>query len=119
VINLIARLLINMGAILLIAYLLPKVIWVDGLFSAFMAALLLGIVNTLLRPLLILITLPVTLLTFGFFLLVINGAMLWLVAALVRGFHVNGFWGAVLGSVLISITSWVLSRVLYAEKGNR
>jgi putative membrane protein len=115
----IARLLINMAAILLMAYLLPKVIWVDGLFSAFMAALLLGIVNTLIRPLLILITLPITLLTLGFFLLVINGLLLWLVAALVRGFHVNGFWGAVFGSILISIISWVLSRVLHSEKGSR
>jgi putative membrane protein len=117
--TLIARLLINMAAILLIAYLLPKVIWVDGLFSAFMAALLLGIVNTLIRPLLILVTLPITLLTLGFFLLVINGLMLWLVAALVRGFHVNGFWGAVFGSILISIIGWVLSRILHSEKGSR
>ena len=50
--------------------------------------------------------------TFGIFLLVINGLMLWLVAALVRGFYVNGFWGALFGSILISIVSWILSRVL-------
>ncbi len=110
----IARLLINMAAILLMAYLLPRVIWVDGLFAAFIAALLLGIVNTLIRPLLILITLPITLLTLGLFLLVINGLMLWLVAALVKGFHVSGFWGAVIGSILISIVSWVLSRILHS-----
>ena len=112
----IARLLINMAAIGLIAYLLPKVIWVDDLFSAFMAALLLGIVNAILRPILILLTLPITLLTLGLFLLVINGLMLWLVAVLVKGFHVNGFWGAVFGSILISIVSWVLSRILYSKK---
>jgi len=110
----IARLLINMVAILLMAYLLPRVIWVDGLGAAFIAALLLGIVNTLIRPLLILITLPITLLTLGLFLLVINGLMLWLVAALVKGFHVSGFWGAVIGSILISFVSWVLSRILHS-----
>ena len=112
--KLIARLLINMVAILLIAYLLPRLIWVDGLWSAFIAALILGIVNAVIRPILVLLTLPLTLLTLGLFLLIINGLMLWLVAALVDGFHVNGFWGAVLGSILISIISWVLSRILHS-----
>ncbi len=112
--KLIARLLINMVAILLIAYLLPRLIWVDGLWSAFIAALILGIINAFIRPILVLLTLPLTLLTLGLFLLIINGLMLWLVAALVDGFHVNGFWGAVLGSILISIISWVLSRILHS-----
>jgi putative membrane protein len=106
------RLLIHMVAILIIAYLLPSVIRVDGLLAALVAAFLLGIVNAVIRPILIILTLPLTLLTFGLFLLVINGLMLWLVAALVRGFHVNGFWGALFGSILISIVSWILSRVL-------
>jgi putative membrane protein len=110
----IARWLINMAAIMLIAYLLPTVIWVDGVWAAFVAALLLGIVNAIIRPILILLTLPLTLMTFGLFLLVINGLMLWLVAALVGGFHVNGFWGAVFGSILISLVSWILSRILHA-----
>ncbi len=98
------------------AYILPRVIWVDGLFSAFKAALLLGIVNAIIRPILVFLTFPLTLLTLGLFLLVINGLMLWLVAALVKGFHVNGFWGAVFGSILISIVSWVLSRILHSKK---
>jgi putative membrane protein len=76
------------------------------------AAFLLGIVNTILRPILVFITFPITLLTLGLFLLVINGLMLWLVSVLVRGFHVSGFWSAVLGSILISIVSWILSRFL-------
>jgi len=105
----IIRLLINMVAILIIAYLLPKVIGVDSWMAALVAAFLLGVVNTFIRPLLVLLTLPLTLVTFGVFLLVINGLLLWLVSALVRGFHVHGFWGAVIGSVLISIVSWVLS----------
>jgi putative membrane protein len=115
----IARLLINMAAILLISYLLPGAIRVGGLTAAFLVALLLGIVNAVIRPILILLTLPLTLLTLGLFLLVINGLMLWLVAALVKGFYVNGFSGAVIGSILISIVSWVLSRVLHSEKGSR
>ena len=108
----IARWLINMVAILLIAYLLPRLVWVDSLGAALIAALLLGMVNAVLRPVLIILTLPLTLLTLGLFLLFINGLMLWLVAALVSGFHVNGFWGALFGSILISLVSWVLSRVL-------
>ena len=114
----IAHLLINMAAILLIAYLLPRVIWVEGLWAAFFSAFLLGIVNAVIRPILILLTLPLTLLTLGLFLLVVNGLMLWLVAALVKGFYVNGFSGAVIGSILISIVSWVLSRILPSGKGN-
>jgi putative membrane protein len=108
----IIRLLINVAAILIISYLFPKMIWVDGFWPALIAAFLLGIVNTILRPILVFFTLPLTLLTFGLFLFVINGLMLWLVAALVRGFHVSGFGGAVLGSILISLVSWIFSRFL-------
>jgi putative membrane protein len=108
----IVRLIINMVAILIISYLFPKMIWVDGFWAALVAAFLLGIVNTILRPILVLLTLPITLLTLGLFLLVINGVMLWLVSALVRGFYVSGFWGAVFGSILISVVSWLLSRFL-------
>ncbi|RPI99755.1 MAG: phage holin family protein [Deltaproteobacteria bacterium] len=106
------RLLINMAAILIISYLFPGLISVDGFLSALVAAFLLAIVNAILRPVLIFFTLPLTVLTFGFFLLVINGLMLWLVSAMVSGFHVNGFLGAVIGSFLISIVSWILSRFL-------
>ena len=108
----VARLLIHMVAILIISYLFPKMIWVDGLVAALVAAFLLGIVNVIIRPILVFLTLPLTVLTLGLFLLVINGLMLRLVAALVKGFHVNGFWGAVFGSILISIVSWILSRFL-------
>jgi len=107
--HLLARLVINIIAILIISYLFPRVIRVEGVWAALIAAFVLGIINALLRPVLVLLTLPVTVLTLGLFLLVINGLMLLLVAALVPGFRVNGFWGAVLGSVLISIVSWMLS----------
>jgi len=74
-----------------------------------LAALLLGIVNALVRPLAILLTLPITLLTLGLFLLVVNAAMLGLVAALLDGFHVSGFGAALLGSIVVGLTSWVAS----------
>ncbi len=108
----IVRLIINMVAVLIISYLFPKMIRVDGFLAALVAAFLLGIVNSIIKPILVLLTLPITVLTLGLFLLVINGLMLWLVSALVKGFYVNGFWGAVLGSILISLVSWVLTRFL-------
>ncbi len=113
----IIRLLINMVAILVIAYLLPKVIGVDSWLAALVAAFVLGVVNTFIRPLLILLTFPLTVVTFGVFLLVINGLLLWLVSAVVRGFHVNGFWGAVIGAILISLVSWVLSSFISSFEG--
>lgn len=108
----IVRLIINMVAVLIISYLFPKIIRVDGFLAALVAAFLLGIVNSIIKPILVLLTLPITVLTLGLFLLVINGLMLWLVSALVKGFYVNGFWGAVFGSILISLVSWVLTRFL-------
>jgi putative membrane protein len=107
--HLLARLVINIVAILIISYLFPRVIRVEGFWAALVAAFILGIINAILRPVLVFLTLPVTILTLGLFLLVINGLLLLLVAALVPGFQVHGFWGAVLGSVLISIVSWMLS----------
>ncbi len=110
----ILRLIINMVAILIISYLFPRMIRVDGFLTALVAAFLLGIVNTVLRPVLVFLTFPITVVTLGLFLFIINGLMLWLVSALVRGFYVSGFWGAVFGSILISIVSWILSRFLPA-----
>lgn len=108
----ILRFIVNMVAILIISHLFPKMIWVDGFLSALVAAFLLGIVNVIVRPILVFLTFPLTLLTLGLFLLIINGLMLWLVSALVKGFHVSGFWGALFGSILISLVSWILTRFL-------
>ena len=98
-------------AMLLIGYLLPGVIWVDGLMAALAAAFVLGLINAFVRPLFVILTLPVSVITLGLFLLVINGLLLLLVDWIVPGFHVNGFWGAVAGSILISIVSGILTRV--------
>jgi putative membrane protein len=87
-------------------------IQVDGPWAAIVAALLLGFVNATLRPILLLLTLPITVLTLGVFALVVNGAMLALVAALVKGVHVAGFGSAVLGGVVISLVGSLLTWML-------
>ena len=106
------RMMASTIAILLIAYLLPQVMMADGVLAALAAAFVLGLVNAVIRPVFILLTLPVTVFTFGIFLLVINGLLLWLVSAIVPGFHINGFFGAVAGSVLVSIVSGILTSVM-------
>ena len=73
------------------------------------AALLLGLVNAVVRPLILLLTLPITILTLGLFLLVVNAAMLGLVAAILPGFTLGGFFPAIAGSIVVSLTSWLSS----------
>ncbi len=102
----------NAIAILLIAYLLPSVMAATGPMAALAAAFLLGLANAFVRPLFVLLTLPVTVVTLGLFLLVINALLLWGVSSLVPGFQVNGFWGALAGSLLISLISWTLTQVI-------
>ena len=102
----------NAVAILLIGYLLPQIVTVDGVMAALAAAFVLGLVNAVVRPLFVLLTLPVTVVTLGAFLLVINGLLLVLVSYIVPGFHVNGFLAAVVGSILLSVVSWILTRVV-------
>lgn len=108
----VVRMLANGIAILLIAYLLPGVMRAEGVMAALAAGFVLGAVNAFVRPIFILFTLPLTVVTLGAFLFVINGLLLWLVSAIVPGFHVSGFIGAVAGSVLVSAVSWVLTRVV-------
>lgn len=103
--------LINTLALLALPYLMHSV-RVDSLATALIAALVLGLVNTLIRPIFVLLTLPVTVLTMGLFIFVINGLMFWAVASMVDGFHVGGFWSAVGGALLFSIISWALSAIL-------
>lgn len=88
---------------------------IEGWSSFLLAALLLGVVNAVVRPVLVLLTLPVTLLSFGLFLLVVNGLMLALVAALMPAFSVSGLGAAVLGAVVVSVTSWLAGRLVPAE----
>ncbi len=76
------------------------------------AALLLGIVNAIVRPIAVVLTLPLTLVTLGLFLLVVNAAMLGLVALLLSGFQISGFWTAVGGSLIVSLTGWLASGLI-------
>ena len=92
-------------------YILPG-IQVDGVWAASLAALLLGLLNATLRPLVLLLTLPLTLVTLGAFALVINGAMLALAAAFVDGVHLSGFGSAVLGAIVISLVAGLVNWVL-------
>ena len=84
----------------------------DSTGALVVAALLLGFANAIVKPLLIVLTLPLTLLTFGLFLLVINALMILLVAALVRGFKVSGFWTALFASIFISLLSVVIGSLM-------
>jgi putative membrane protein len=103
--------LINALSLLAVAYFLPSVS-VASFYIALITALVLGLLNTLIRPVLVLITLPITILTLGLFTLVINALLFWFVASFVAGFGVAGFWsafwGALLYSVISSLASWLL-----------
>lgn len=107
--------LINAVALLLLPYLVSS-IRIEGIVTALVVVLVLGVVNTLLRPLLILLTLPVTLLTLGLFIFVINALLFLMVAHWVDGFYVGGFWSALFGSLLYSIVSWLLSALILGKK---
>lgn len=110
-IYLLARWALNAAALLLVAYLYPGVS-VESFFAALVAALVLGLVNAVIRPILVILTLPATLLTLGLFIFVINALLFWFVAEIVQGFRVTGFGAALLGSILYSVitllTSWLL-----------
>lgn len=103
--------LINAIALLVVPFLMQSV-QVANFGTALIAALVLGLVNTLIRPILVVLTLPVTLLTLGLFILVINALMFWFVATVVGGFYVSGFWAAFGGALIYSIISWALSALL-------
>ncbi len=102
------RWLTSTGAIILTSYLLSG-IHIDGFFAAFLAAAMLGILNALFRPIALLITLPINILTLGFFTFVINALMLKMASSVISGFEVHGFASAVLGSLMISAISWLLN----------
>ncbi|MGL6155516.1 MAG: phage holin family protein [Ralstonia mannitolilytica] len=112
--RLLAVWIINALALLLVAYLLTG-IHVNGFGSALIAALVLGLVNTLIRPILVILTLPVTLLTLGLFIFVINALLFLFVGNLLAGCQVASFGAALLGSILYSVISWLLSSLLLRE----
>src|SRR6266481_3795220 len=103
--------LINTVSLMTVAYLMPS-IEVSSFGAALVAALILGLVNAVIRPILIILTLPATILTLGLFIFVINGLLFWLVGSFIQGFFVAGFWAGVFGAIVYSLISWLLSALL-------
>ena len=108
--------LINAVALIALPYIFTS-ITVDSFFpTAVMVAVVLGLINTLIRPLFVILTLPVTILTLGLFIFVINGLLFWAVGSFVPGFHVDGFWAGVFGAIIYSIISWALASLIPNRK---
>jgi putative membrane protein len=101
----VARFMVTPVVLLFAAYLIPGV-EVSGIYSALVVAILLGVINITLRPLLILLTLPITILTLGLFTFVINALLLWSIASFVEGFAFTGFWPAFVTALLVSVANW-------------
>ena len=109
------RLLLNGVAILAAAWLVPG-LHLAGPGSAFLAGVILGFVNALVRPVLFLLTLPFTLLTLGLFIFVLNAICLGLTAAVLPGFAIASYWSALLGAVVVTIVSWILNGLFVSKQ---
>jgi len=105
-------------AVMGIAWLIPGV-EVISFTSALWVTLVLTILNLIVRPILIVLTIPVTIFTFGLFLLVINGLMIWMASSWIRGFFVETFWKAILFSILLSAATYLIERFLGPPRGGR
>jgi putative membrane protein len=105
------RILVNGAAILLAASLVHGVT-VASVGTALIAGLVLALINAIVRPILVFLTLPITFLTLGLFLFVLNAFCFWLASVFVPGLHVQGFWAALLGALIVSFVSWVLTAFL-------
>ncbi len=103
------------ASIMFASYLIDGII-VSGFFSAFFTAAILGILNTFFRPVIIILTLPINIISLGLFTFVINALLLKMASGVISGFEVYGFWPAVIGSLVISIVSWFLNS-FFNEKG--
>ena len=109
--KIIAKWLLSAAALLAVAHLYNGV-EVTSFGSALIAAFVIGLFNTILRPVLVLLTLPVTLVTLGLFMFVINALMFWSAAGVLDGFHVHGFWSALIGSLIYSVMGMVIESAL-------
>jgi len=106
--------ILNAVALLAVAFVLPGIV-VSSFWSAMLAAVVLGFLNTLVKPLLILLTLPITVVTLGLFLLILNALMFWLAGSMFQGFKVDGFWWAVAGAILYSVISSLFSMLIFQQ----
>ena len=105
------RVLVNGAAILLAASAVPGVA-VRSVTSALIAGFVLALINAIVRPILVVLTLPITLLTLGLFIFVLNAFCFWLASVFVPGLTVHGFWAAFLGALIVSVVSWILTAFL-------
>lgn len=108
--NIIINLFIRSLAVFIAAYLLPGV-KLDSFFTAIVVAIVLGIVNTIIKPIIIILTLPFNILTLGLFTFIINGLMIILTASIVSGFHVNSIWQAIVFSIVLFFVNWFLDKI--------
>tara|TARA_B100000508_G_scaffold75814_2_gene59089 strand:+ start:2298 stop:2678 length:381 start_codon:yes stop_codon:yes gene_type:complete len=113
--NILLRLLFNALGLILIAELVSG-IEVEGLYPAIIAALVLGILNAIVRPILFVLTLPITIVTLGLFAFVINAGLFFFAASFIEGFYVSSFWMALFGSILMSIVSAIGSRFIKSDR---
>jgi putative membrane protein len=109
-VRILGYLIINAIAVLIAGYILPG-INIDNIWTAVIIAVVLGVINAVIRPILVILTLPITILTLGLFILVINALLVLLVSNIVPGFTVDGFWWAMLFSIVLSLVSWFLNAV--------
>ena len=110
--KLILKWLLSAAALLAVAYIYSSGVSVASFGAAMVAALVIGLLNMLVRPVLVVLTIPVTILTLGLFLFVINALMFWAASGVLGGFHVNGFWAALIGSLIYSALGVVIDAVL-------
>ena len=109
--KLLSKWLLSAAALLLVAYIYPGV-QISSFTAALIAAFLIGLLNTIVRPVLVLLTLPVTVLTLGLFFFVINALMFWAASGLMDSFQVRGFWAALIGSLIYSALGLVIELAL-------
>lgn len=108
--SLLLRWLITAATLLIIAYYLPGVA-VSGFYAALIAALVLGLVNAVIRPVLVLLTLPINIITLGLFTFVLNALLFWFVGTVVKGFEVAGFGPAFWGALILTIVGWLVNSI--------
>ena len=109
IMKIVVKLLVNSLAVAITAYLLQAGVTIDSFFTAVVVAVVLGVINTFIKPIIILLTLPINLITLGLFTFVINGLFILLVSSVVAGFDVRNFWWAVFFGIVIAIINSVLN----------
>ncbi|HUO50820.1 MAG TPA: phage holin family protein [Candidatus Paceibacterota bacterium] len=110
--ELLLRYLGTVAAVILTVYIVPGVTITGGWINIFLVALVWSVITMLIKPVLKILTLPITIVTFGLFLFVLNALLFWAMTLVVPGFAVAGFWSALLGAIVLSVLSWLIHQVL-------